>query len=185
MVSLTSLWLPIVLSAVIVFVASSVIHMVLTYHRTDFKPLPSEDQVMDALRKFSVPPGDYVMPHCPSPAHMKTPEFQEKWKKGPLGIMTVWPMGPIAVGGQLAQWFGFSLVVSLFAGYVASRALGPGAEYLTVSQMASTTAFLGYAMAQWADVIWYKRSAMTAIKATFDGVIYGLLTGGVFGWLWP
>jgi hypothetical protein len=89
------------------------------------------------------------------------------------------------MGPQLMQWFGFCVVVSLFAGYLASRALGPGAEYLKVSQIASTTAFLGYAMSHWADAVWYKRSVTTLLKATVDGVLYGLLTGGVFGWLWP
>jgi hypothetical protein len=184
-VSLTSLWLPVLVSAVVVFIASSVIHMVLTYHRTDFGKLPAEADIAEALRKFNMPPGDYVMPHCANPADMKTPEFKEKWQKGPRLIVTVWGAGSMGMGSQLVQWFIFSLVVSLFAGYVASRALGPGAEYLRVSQMASTTAFLGYAMSQWSGVVWYKRSAATAVKATIDGVIYGLLTGGVFGWLWP
>lgn len=185
MVSLASLWLPILLSAVIVFVASSVIHMLLTYHRTDFRGFPKEAEMMEALRRFDLPPGDYIMPFCANPADMKSPEFQEKWKRGPLMMATVWKPGPIAMGGQLAQWFLFTIVVSVFAGYMASRALGPGAEYLRVSQIASTTAFLGYSLSHWGDVIWYKRNWMTAAKGTFDGIVYGLLTGGVFGWLWP
>lgn len=185
MVSLTSLWLPIVLSAVVVFIASAIIHMFLGYHRTDYRQLPSEDQIMDALRTYNLPAGDYVMPYCPSPAHMKTPEFQEKWKKGPLMFATVWKADTMAMGAQLGQWFAYTLVVSLFAGYLASRALPAGAAYLQVSQIASTTAFLGHTMAHWSDVIWYKRNPMTAVKQTFDGLVYGLLTGGVFGWLWP
>ncbi len=185
MVSLTSLWLPVLISAVVVFIASSIVHMVLTYHRTDFSKLPAEADVSAALRKFNLPPGDFIMPHCSSPAEMKTPEFQEKWKKGPKMIVTILGGDSMAMGSQLVQWFVFCVVVSLFAGYMASRALAPGAEYLRVSQMASTTAFIGYAMGQWPNVIWYKRSTATAIKGTIDGVIYGLLTGGVFGWLWP
>jgi len=185
MVSLTSLWLPIVISAVVVFIASAIVHMVLTYHRTDFSKLPAEADVSAALRNFNLPPGDFIMPHCSSPAEMRTPEFQEKWKKGPKMIVTILGGDSMAMGSQLVQWFLFCVVVSLFAGYMASRALAPGAEYLRVSQMASTTAFLGYAMGHWPNVIWYKRSTSTAIKGTIDGVIYGLLTGGVFGWLWP
>ena len=50
MVPLTSLWLPILLSAVVVFAASSIIHMVLPYHRNDFKKLPDEEGFLAALR---------------------------------------------------------------------------------------------------------------------------------------
>ena len=185
MVSLTSLWLPVLVAAILVFIASSIVHMVLPYHRTDFGKIPSESEVMDALRKFNIPAGDYVVPFCSKPKEMKSPEFQEKWKRGPLLMATVWKPGPMSMGPQLVQWFIFCILVSLFAGYVASRALGPGAEYLRVSQMASTTAFLGYAMSQWSNVIWDKRNAMTAVKSTVDGVLYGLITGGAFGWLWP
>ena len=84
MVAVTALWLPILLSAVIVFVASSIIHMVLPFHRKDYKPVPSEDGVMEALRRFSIPPGDYLMP-CPTgPSAMKDPAFLEKRAKGPF-----------------------------------------------------------------------------------------------------
>jgi hypothetical protein len=184
-VSLTSLWQPILVSAVLVFLASFVTHMVLTYHHSDFGKVPSEDEVMDALRRFNLPQGDYMVPRPDSIKAMATKEFQEKLARGPVFIATVFPNGARGMGVQLAQWFVFCLVVSVFAAYMASRSLGPGAEYLQVSQIASTTAFLGYAMARWSDVIWYRRSASAAIKATFDGLVYGLLTGGAFGWLWP
>ena len=185
MVSLSSLWLPIVLSAVAVFIASSVIHMVLGYHHSDFKTLPSESEVADALRKFNIPDGDYCLPRPPTMAAMRTPEFQERWKKGPKMIATFWNSNSMDMGAQLGQWFFFCVVVSLFAGYVASRALPAGSDYLKVSQIVSTVAFAGYTLARWPEVIWYKRSTMTAIKGTIDGLIFGFLTGGVFGWLWP
>ena len=185
MVPLTSLWLPIVLSAVIVFLASFVTHMVLTYHWTDFRKLPAEDEVMEALRRFKLPEGDFMVPHPQNAAAMKSKEFQEKLARGPVFIATVFKSGQQGMGAQLAQWFVFCLVVSLFAGYLTSRAVAAGAEYLDVSQIASTTAFIGYAMARWSDVIWYRRSVPAALKATFDGLLYGLLTGGAFGWLWP
>jgi hypothetical protein len=185
MVSLTSLWLPIVISAVVVFFASFIVHMVLPFHRKDFRKLPAEDEVLDALRRFNIPPGDYLAPNAGGPEAMRTKEFQEKFARGPVFTVTFMQPGSVGMGPQLGLWFVFCLVVSLFAGYVASRALPPGAEYLRVSQMASTTAFLGYAMARWSDAIWFKRSVATTIRATIDGIVYGLLTGGVFGWLWP
>jgi hypothetical protein len=185
MVPLVSLWLPIVLSAVFVFVASSIIHMFLGYHRNDLKKLPNEDGILDALRKFSLPPGDYMMPRAANMKDMQTPAFVDKLNKGPVALVTVMKNGPVSMGSNLVKWFVYCLVVSLFAGYIASRALGPGAEYLRVQQMAASTAFIGYALALWHDTIWYHRSVGTTIKFTIDGLIYGFLTGGVFGWLWP
>ena len=45
---LGALWLPIVLSALLVFVVSAIIHMVLKYHNRDYKQLPNEVAVRAA-----------------------------------------------------------------------------------------------------------------------------------------
>lgn len=185
MVALSELWLPIVLSAVLVFLASSVIHMALSYHAGDFRAVPKEDEVMAALRGFSIPPGDYMMPKPGSMQDMKSPAFVEKSKRGPVISMTVMPSGHNFMGASLAQWFVYSLAVSLFAAYIASRALDRGAPYLDVSQIASTTAFVGYGLALWQNSIWYKRKWTTTLKSNIDALIYGFLTGGVLGWWWP
>ena len=184
MVPVASLWIPIVLSAALVFVASALLHMVLTYHRSDFGPMPDEDRVMGLLREVGVGSGDYMVPHAATPEAMKDPAFVEKRERGPVAVITVFK-GSGSMGTSLAQWFVFCLVVSVFAAYVAGRALGPGAEYLDVFRFSGTTAFAGYALAQWQNSIWYKRPWSTTIKNTVDGLIYALLTAGVFGWLWP
>lgn len=185
MVPLISLWLPILLSAIIVFVASSILHMVLTYHRNDFRTVPDEDEVMDALRKFNIPPGDYMMPYAGSPKEMNSPAFLDKMNKGPVAVMTVMASGPPSMAKNLLQWFFYCLVVSIFSAYIAGRALTPGAEYLSVFRFAGTTAFLAYAAALWQNSIWWKRAWGTTLKSTFDGLVYALLTAGTFGWLWP
>ncbi len=185
MVPLLSLWAPILLSGIIVFVASSIIHMALTYHRGDYAKLPKEDEVMAALRPFNLPPGDYMVPRAASPEAMKDPAFADKMGKGPVAVMTVMKPGPFNMGPSLAQWFVYCLVVSLFAAYLTGRAFGPGADYRPVFRFAGTTAFVGYALALAQDSIWYKRKWSTTLKNAFDGLIYGLLTGGTFGWLWP
>ncbi len=185
MVSLTALWLPILLSAAFVFVVSSILHMVLTYHRSDYAGLPAEDQVMDALRPFNLPPGEYVMPHAADPKAMGTPEFAEKVAKGPVAFMTVLPNAMPKMGGQLAQWFLYCLVVGIFAAYISGRALGPDAHYLSVFRFAGATAFVGYSLALLQHSIWYKRAWSTTLKSVFDGLIYALVTAGTFGWLWP
>jgi hypothetical protein len=184
MVPMTSLWLPILLSAVIVFVVSALLHMVLAYHRTDFGKVPNEDAVMDALRP--IPPGDYIMPHASDPSAMKDPAYLDKVKRGPMAVVTIM-RGDLqsAFKKSLAQWFVYSLIVSVFAAYLTGRARGPGAEYLDVFRFAGTTAFLGYALAMAQQSIWYGRRWSTTVKSMVDGLIYALLTAGVFGWLWP
>jgi hypothetical protein len=185
MVSLAELWIPIVLAAVLVFVASSIAHMVLPYHRGDFASVPREDEVMRALRAFAIPPGDYMLPRPGSMQDMKAPAFQEKFKLGPVLTMTVTPPGHNFMGAALVKWFVYCLGVSVFAAYLASRALPPGAPYLEVSRFASTTAFVGYGLALWQNTIWYRRKWTTTLKANIDAVVYGFLTGGAIGWLWP
>ena len=185
MTGLIQLWLPILLSAVIVFVVSSLIHMVLTYHRTDVRKVSAEDEVMDALRKVGIPPGDYMIPYAGTPKRMKDPDFIDKMRRGPVAFFTVMASGPPSMGKSLVQWFLYCIVVGIFAAYIAGRALGPGADYLPVFRFAGCTAFVGYALALWQNSIWYKRAWSTTIKATVDGLIYALLTAGTFGWLWP
>jgi hypothetical protein len=182
-VPLTSLWLPIIASAVAVFLASFLIHMVLRYHRSDFRKVPAEDAVMEGLRSAGVPPGNYFMPHAGSPEAMKSPEYREKKNRGPVAVLTI--MGSPSMGRSLVQWFVYCIVVSVFAAYLAGRALSPGAEFAEVVRFAGTTAFVGYALAVWQNSIWYKIAWSTTIKSTFDGLIYGLSTGAVFAWLWP
>lgn len=185
MVPIASLWVPILLSAVIVFVASSILHMVLPLHRNDLRPVPKEDEVMQALRPFAIPPGDYSLP-CPStPEGMKDAAFQAKMKSGPVALMTVIPAGPPALGSSLVLWFVYSIVIGVFAAYITGRALPPGAHYLQVFRFAGCAAFLGYAMSLPQHSIWYKRNWMTTAKAMIDGLLYALLTAGTFGWLWP
>lgn len=182
---LATLWMPILLSAVLVFVVSSLIHMVLGYHAGDYKKLPSEDAVMDALRKFDIPAGDYHVPRCESMKDMKSPQFLEKMNKGPVALMTFMKTGAPSMGKSLFLWFLYSVIVSVFAAYLCDRALGPQPHYLAVFRMVGCAAFMGYALALMQNSIWYGRNWCTTIKTMFDGLIYALVTAGVFGWLWP
>lgn len=185
MVPVTALWLPILVSALFVFAASSIIHMVLNFHRNDFRKVPDEERLTEAFRATNVTPGDYCLPFAASMDALKNPAFLDRVRRGPTVFMTVLPGREVAMGGQLAQWFVFSLVVSLFAGYVAGAALAPGADYLQVFRFVGTVAFVGYTMAFYPQSIWYKRPWMLQLKNTIDGLVYALLTAGVFGWLWP
>jgi len=183
-VGIGALWLPILLSAVLVFIVSSIIHMMSPWHKNDYPMLPNQDQVMDALRPLNIPPGDYFVPRPKDRAEMRDPAFVEKTKRGPVVLFTVFPSA-MNMAKNLIGWFVYLLVVGFFAAYVAGRALPAGSPYLPVFRFVGVTAFLGYSLALWQMTIWYRRALLTSIKVTVDGLIYALLTAGMFGWLWP
>lgn len=185
MVPVTALLLPILLSAVFVFIASSIIHMLLPYHKGDYGKLPDEAGTMDALRPFNIPPGDYSVPRPDSMKDMGSPAFIEKMKKGPVFMMTVMKNEQPSMTSSLAMWFVFSVLVGVFAAYVSGRALVPGAHYLSVFRFAGVTAFLAYGISTIPSSIWYAKSWSTTMKNVVDGLIYALITAGTFGWLWP
>jgi hypothetical protein len=185
MTPVISLWLPILVSSVFVFIVSSVIHMAPLWHRTDFPKMPDEEGVRDALRPLAIPPGEYMVPRPSSGADMRSPEFLEKMEKGPVAMMTVFPNGRMGMGRSLGLWFLYLIGVGLFAAFVAGRALPPGAQYRPVFKFVGVTALLAYAAALWQLWIWYRRSFSVTFKSSFDGLIYALVTAGTFGWLWP
>ena len=185
MVSLVSLWLPILLSAVLAFLASSVIHMVLKYHRADYARLPKEDEFLASVGKLGIPPGNYFFPHAPDMKAMEAPEMKEKFVRGPVGMVTVMASGVPAMGKQLLGWFIYCLVVGIVTAYLTSRTLSAGTEYFQVFRVAGTVSFLTYSGAQPVTSIWYKRKWSTTWKHVFDGFVYGLLTAGAFAGFWP
>ena len=184
MVTVTQLWLPIVLSAVAVLAISSIIHMLLPYHRSEYKKLPNEDGLLDTMRKNGVAPGLYVFPHCQH-KEMKSPEMVEKFKRGPVGMLTVMPSGPMAMGKYMTMWFLFCLLIGVFVAYLAGRTLSAGTPYLAVFRVAGTVAFMGYGVGALTDSIWKGQRWSATLKHVFDGLVYALLTAGFFGWLWP
>lgn len=186
MTPLGSLWLPILLSAVVVFVLSSIVHMAIPFwHRDDYGKLPNEDQFRAVVRPLAVPPGDYLVPAPGAGNPMKDPDHIAKMKEGPVMMMTVIPNGMPGMGKSLGLWFVYLLVVGLFAAYVTGHALAPGASYLQVFRFVGATAFLAYAAALWQRTIWFGYSWTATLRSTIDGLIYALFTAGVFGWLWP
>jgi hypothetical protein len=184
MTFLATLWLPILVSAVLVFIASSVIHMAPLWHRNELGAPPDADRLQDALRPFGLQPGEYMVPRPKDMKDCNTPEFIEKLKRGPNLIVTVIANGPMSMSRPLARWFIFVLAVSVLTAYLAAATLPADATYLAVFRVAGTTAFIAYAAGVWPQSIWYHRPWPTTLKFTLDGLIYGLLTGGAFGWLW-
>ena len=185
MISLTALWLPIVISAVVAFVASAVMHMVLPFHKKDYRQLPEEDKIRAVMREANVEVGNYFFPHAKDMKDAQTPEMVAKFKEGPVALVSVMPSGPPTMGKALGIWFVFCLVVSVFVAYLAGRTLDAGTSYLTVFRVAGTVAFMGYGLSECTNSIWKGQSWGTTVRSLIDALIYGLLTAGVFGWLWP
>jgi len=184
MVPLSALWIPIVLSAVIVFVASSIIHMVIPYHRGDYQRLPDEDKVRAALRAAGLKRGLYMFPHG-THQDMKSPAMVDKYQQGPVGMLTVFDNGVPVLPKFLGQWFVFCLIVSFFVAYLTGHTVAPGLTYLQVFRVAGTAGFLAYGLGHLSTGIWKGQPWSVTLKEVVDGLIYGLLTAGTFGWLWP
>lgn len=182
-VLLASLWQPILLAAVLVFIASSIVWMVLPHHRSDWKKLPDETAVRSVLA--GVEPGAYTFPYAQSAEDWKSPEWIAAVSRGPNGMLTVLPPGAPQMGKKLAAWFVYLLVLSTFVAYLTGRVLPAGTAYLEVFRVAGTAAFLAYAGAQVSNAIWMGHGWGRTFKDVLDGLAYALLTAGAFGWLWP
>ncbi len=185
MISLLDLWLPILVSAVFVFIASSVIHMAIPIHKNDFKKLANEADVLTSMREHGVQQGSYMFPCAGSMKEMGTPEHVEKMNLGPVGFLTVLPNGPYTMGKSLTQWLVFSIVVGIFVAYIASMGLSAGADSMMVFRMTAATAILAYAVSHVPDSIWKGLDWGVTAKFLFDGLVYGLVTAVAFAWMWP
>ena len=92
--SLLELWLPVLLSAVAVFFASFVAWTILPHHKKDWRRLPDHDAFADAVKKLEIPPGQYLYPNVATNAEMKEEAYQQRFKDGPWGTLSIWPAAP-------------------------------------------------------------------------------------------
>ncbi|HYR28632.1 MAG TPA: hypothetical protein VEU30_09205 [Thermoanaerobaculia bacterium] len=183
MVPLTALWLPIILSAVFVFIASNILWVVLPFwHAKDYKRIPNDAPFVDATKPLAS--GQYIYPWMDWKT--MTPEQKQAASDGPAGFLIVRNPNKFSFPGALIQYLLYTIVVSLFVAYLTGRVLGAGAPYLEVHRVAGTAGMLAWAFGtNVADSIWYGRPWSATIKHVIDGVIFGFLIGGTFGWLWP
>lgn len=185
MISLSQLWLPIVLGSVAVFIVSSLVHMVFRWHKADYQKLANEDEVRAVMRKGPAAPGQYVVPHCPDMKQMQTPEMQQKFKEGPVALMWVRPNGLGPMGAMLGQWFGLSAVISVLAAYIAAHTLGAGADPMNVLRVISTIGFMAYGAGSVSDGIWMGKPWRAVAKDMLDALLYGFATAAPFALMWP
>ncbi|HEX4332772.1 MAG TPA: hypothetical protein VH040_11580 [Usitatibacter sp.] len=186
MAFITALWLPILVCAVGVFVASSVIHMVFKWHSSDYLKLGNEDEVRAAIRASSPGPGQYAVPYCGDMKLMGSPEMQKKFTEGPIAWVTLRAPGMPAMGPMLGQWFVLNLVVAALAGYIASKTLLPvPVTFLGICREVGVITFLAYAGGSVSNGIWMGKPWSSVAKEVLDAIIYGAVSALVFAWLWP
>ena len=179
MTFLSALWLPILVSGILVWIASALTHMVLPFHKSEFKGLQNEDGVLDALREAK--PGRYFFPFG-TMDQMKEPAFMDKMKGGPNGTVVIWP-GPVNMGRNMVLTLFTYLVISVFVAYIGHLAIPAGSEYLFRFRICGAIAFAAYGLGWVPFMIWYR--AMACWPNMLDSLIYALLTAGTFAWLWP
>ena len=185
MVGLVALWKPIIVSAVFVFIALAIIHMIPGWHQGDMTAVPGEDKVIDTLRGLNIQPGEYRFPFGNTTKEMEAPAFVEKMKAGPVGVMTIRPNGELAFGKMMGQWFAYSVVVAVLVGYITGRTHAAPAPFLEVFRVAGAVAFCCYVVALWQNWIWWGKSTRLTLTYSVDGLVYALVTGATFAWLWP
>ena len=179
--SIIDLWLPILVSAVLIWIVSALIWTVLPWHKSDFSKTKDEEGARAALKGLS--PGFYNLPHCVDQTAIKDPEMQRKFKDGPLAFITILPNGMPPMGRNMVLSFLNSIFVGILCAYFVSRTTSTDASYLEVFRIAGTVAWVAYGVAYIQDSIWFGRPWSITMKSLMDALIYGLLTGGVFGWL--
>jgi hypothetical protein len=184
MVDWSHLLLPIVLSAVLVFIVSSMIHMALKYHSSDYRKLPNEDAVLAALKQGGPSPAQYVFPYCADHKLMNSPEMQRKFAEGPVGVIYIRRSGPMQIGPFLGKWFAYSLAVSAAVAYLARAELHVGDNYLKVFRLVGTATWFAYSWQGPASAIWKGVPWSHVFKDMFDGLVYAAVTAGAFAWLW-
>ena len=183
--NLAQLWLPILATAVLVFIASSLIHMLFKWHNADYKKLPNEDAVAAAIRAGSPTPGQYMLPYCTGMEGMKDESMQNKFRDGPVGMLTLRKNGPPGMGSSLTQWFILTLVVAAIAGAIALRIYGLQADPHRAGHLVGVISFLTYAGGSVQAGIWMGKPWRSVAKDLLDGLIYASISALTFQWLWP
>lgn len=181
---IAQLWLPILVSAVAIFIVSFLVWMVLPHHKADIKKLPDEPAFVETLGRMNLPPGVYMWPNCETKEEFNSDEFKQRYEAGPWGNITVVGAKP-NMGANLAIVFVFYLIVSLLTAYITGEAREPGASFSQVFQIAATVAAMAYALGSVPHDIWFGKPMRFRVTEFIDQIVYGLITGAIFAVMWP
>jgi hypothetical protein len=184
---LTALWLPILVSGVAVWFASALFWMAIGHHNKDVDAIPNEQEFIETIRRFGLKPGNYGYPDfqkCKSLPKEERAKFYKDWDKNPSGLLRVW--APANMGVNMFLTFFFCLVTSAVIAYLGWAALKHSGEpFAHVMQILGTAGILAYCFASFPNDIWFQKSKRAMLTNLIDGLVFGLLTGAIFAWLWP
>lgn len=181
--NLLSLWLLILVSAGVVWIASAIVWMALPHHKRDFINLPDEDAFSDFLRRSGIKPGNYVFPDFRGREAMKNEKICKQLETGPVGHLSIWPT-PLTMGGKLIATFLVYLAISTVIAYLTRVALPGAAPFAKVFQIAGTAGILAYCFSFIPTGVWFGAYRRTLIASFIDGIAFGCITGVIFAWLW-
>ncbi len=182
-VSMAELWMPILTTAVVVFILSCLAWTISPHHKPEYRKLAAEPGFLDALRTLNIPAGGYFFPYVDG-AGMKTEEGKRLMNEGPWGRMRLYGKKP-GMGGSMLGSFVLYLVVSAAIAFVGTMTIPAGAGFGDVLRVLGTVGVLSYSVAVIPQIIWFERQWSVFFTHLFDGVVFGLATGLVFAWMWP
>lgn len=179
--SVFSLWMPIVGSGFATHFASTLAWTVLPHHKPEIKSLgDKEEQFTDWIACKEIEPGQYVFPYCEDMKQTETELFKQKQGKC-SGELRVWAR-PVNMLAAMVKTLGFFLFAAFMIGYVCAYTLTPYTDKGDVFRIVLVLGIMTHCFAIFPRVFWFPRSYATSLV---DGVVYALLTAGIFYALWP
>lgn len=185
MSDLPQLWLPILATAIFVFIASSLIHMVFKWHNSDYRQIGNEDEIRAAVRNGKLAPGQYHFPYCKEMKDMQEPAQQQKYREGPIGILTIIPNGMPNMGKMLGSWFVLNLIVAAIGALLAVQSFGLQGSSHYAGHLVGVLTFVAYGVGSVCNAIWMGKTWSSVAKDLLDALIYGTVSALTFMWLWP
>lgn len=178
------LWLPILVSSVVVFFASFLAWVVLPHHKPEIKKLEDEDGFLAMLKSADVPAGSYMFPMCTGGKEMKDPAYLKKLEEFPCGMLNVWqkprPMQVCLLGSFVTY-----LLIAVFVAYLAHFAFERGEAFMTIFRFTSAAAIAAHVLGTIPGGVWFGVQVRSMVTCAIDGIVFGLLTGLTFAWMWP
>ncbi|MFZ6845247.1 hypothetical protein [Undibacterium sp. RuTC16W] len=183
--TLLHLWIPILAAAIAVFVASSFIHMVFKWHNSEYRALPNDDEVRRVLGSAKLSAGLYVTPHCPDMKEMQSEVIQQKFRDGPVALITMRAPGAPAMGKYLLQWFALNIAVAALGAMLALHAFGSPGNAHQAGHFIGIFTLIAYGTGSVQESIWMGRPWSATLKNLLDALIYGTVSALIFWQLWP